>query len=39
MIDPINRVSAFYAMHMRNFAYCYDVIHPTLRDLIYAGLE
>ena len=38
MIDPINRVSAFFAMHVRNYAYIYDVIHPTLRDLIYAGL-
>ena len=39
MIDPIHHVSAFYAMHVRNFAYSFDVIHPTLRDLIYAGLE
>lgn len=39
MIDPINHISAFYAMHVRNFGYCYDVIHPTLRDLIYAGFE
>ena len=38
MIDPINHVSAFFGMHVRNFAYCYDVIHPTLRDLIYGGL-
>ncbi len=39
MIDPVNHVSAFYAMHVRNFGYCYDVIHPTLRDLIYGALE
>lgn len=39
MIDPIHRLSAFFAMHMRDFAYCYDVIHPRLRDLIYEGLE
>ena len=38
MVDPINHVSAFFGMHVRNFAYCYDVIHPTLRDLIYGGL-
>jgi len=37
MIDPINRISAFYAMHVRNFGYCYDVIHPKVRDLIYEG--
>ncbi len=39
MIDPINHISAFYAMHVRNFGYCYDVIHPKIRDLIYAAME
>ncbi|MBR5109876.1 MAG: beta-lactamase family protein [Clostridia bacterium] len=39
MIDPVNRLSAFFAMHVRSFGYAYDVIHPTLRDLIYLGLE
>lgn len=39
MIDPINHLSAFYAMHVRNFSYCYDVIHPKLRDLIYGAFE
>ena len=39
MIDPCLHVSAFYAMHVRNFGYCYDVIHPTLRNLIYEALE
>ena len=39
MIDPIHHLSAFYAMHVGNFGYCYDVIHPTLRDLIYGSLE
>ena len=39
MIDPHNRLSAFYAMHVRNFGYCYDVIHPTLRTMIYDGLN
>ena len=38
MIDPVNHVSAFYAMHVRNFGYCYDVIHPKLRDLIYRAI-
>ncbi len=38
MIDPINRLSAFYAMHVRNFGYCYDVIHPKIRDLIYEAV-
>ena len=39
LIDPVNRVSAFFAMHVRNFGYGYDVIHPTLRDLLYEALE
>ncbi len=39
MIDPKNHVSAFFAMHVRNFGYAYDVIHPNLRSLIYQGLE
>ena len=38
MIDPVNHLSAYYAMHVRNFGYCYDVIHPTLRDLIYGSV-
>ena len=38
MIDPVNHLSAFFAMHVRNFGYCYDVIHPTIRDLIYAAV-
>ncbi len=39
MIDPVRRVSAFYLMHVKNFGYGYDVIHPTVRRLIYEGLE
>ena len=39
MIDCEHHVSAFYGMHVRNFGYVYDVIHPTLRNLIYEGLE
>ena len=38
MIDPANRVSAFFGMHVLNYGYNYDVIHPTLRSLIYEGL-
>ena len=39
MIDPVNHLSAFYAMHVIGFGYSYDVIHPTLRSLIYEGAE
>ena len=38
MIDPSNRLSAFFGMHVLNYGYNYDVIHPTLRGLIYEGL-
>ena len=38
-IDPHTRLSIFIAMHVRNFGYAYDVIHPTLRDLVYGALE
>ncbi len=38
MIDPSNRLSAFFGMHVRNYGYNYDVVHPTLRGLIYEGL-
>ncbi len=37
MIDPDQHLSAFYAMHIRNFGHAYDVIHPTIRSLIYEG--
>lgn len=37
-IDPIHHLSGFYAQHVRGFGYAYDVIHPTLRNLIYEGL-
>ena len=35
MIDPINHLSAFFAMHVLDFSYAFDVIHPTLRSLLY----
>ena len=39
MIDPSNHLSAFFGMHVLNYGYNYDVIHPTLRGLIYEGLK
>ena len=39
MIDPSNRLSAFFGMHVLNYGYNYDVIQPTLRGLIYEGLR
>ena len=39
LIDPSIRLSAFFGMHVLNYGYNYDVIHPTLRELIYKGLQ
>ena len=38
MIDPENHVSAYFGMHVRNFGYSWDVIHPNIRGLIYKCL-
>ena len=38
-IDPHTHLSIFLAMHTRNYGYAYDIIHPTLRDLVYGALE
>ena len=35
MVDTENRISAFYVQHVLNMGPVYDVIHPTLRNLIY----
>ena len=39
IIDPLNRVSAFYVQHVLNMGPVFEEIHPKLRDLIYQGLE
>ncbi len=38
MVDPVNRVSVFFALHVHNFMDSYTVIHPRIRDLVYKGL-
>ena len=38
MIDPSNHLSAFFGMHVLNYGYNFEVIHPTLRGLIYEAL-
>lgn len=35
LIDPANKVSLFYAQHVRSCGPAYAVIHPTVRDLAY----
>lgn len=39
MIDPENHVSCYYAQQVFGCGYGYYTIHPTIRDLIYEGLE
>jgi CubicO group peptidase (beta-lactamase class C family) len=39
IIDPENRVSAFYVQHVLNMGPVFEEIHPKLRDLVYEGLE
>ena len=35
IMDPMNRMSLVFSMHVRNCGYAYGVIHPTLRNLMY----
>ena len=39
MIDPINRVALYYGTQIMSCKYGYCVLHPTLRDLAYEGLQ
>ena len=39
LIDVANNLAIFYIQHVRNCGYVYDVIHPTVRDLVYDMLE
>lgn len=39
MIDTTNRVAIYYGMHMKNCAYAHHILHPTIRNLVYDGLE
>ncbi len=39
MVDADNRISAYYTQHVLNMGPVYDVIHPTLRNLIYKCLK
>ncbi len=39
VIDVKNNLAIFYIQHVRNCGYVYDVIHPTVRDLVYEMLE
>ncbi len=39
LIDPKNRVSAYFGTQVRGCGYGYDVVHPTVRDMIYEALN
>ena len=39
MMDPINRIALYYGMHAFGCDYAYHYIHPTLRNLVYDGLN
>ena len=39
LVDVERRLSAFYAQHVLECGYSHEVIHPTVRDLIYEGLD
>ena len=36
IMDTTNRMSLVFTMHVRNCGYAYGVIHPSLRDLMFA---
>ena len=39
LMDTKNKLSIYFATHIRSYGYGYEVIHPRLRDLVYEGLE
>ena len=38
LVDPVNHISIFLALHVHNFMDGYTIIHPRVRDLVYKGL-
>ena len=39
LIDPQNHLAVFYAQHVLDCGYAYEVIHPKVRDLTYEMLD
>ena len=39
LIDAQNKVAMYFGMHAFGCSYAYHCVHPTLRDLMYEGLE
>lgn len=38
LVDPIHKLSIFYAQHIVGFPIVYSEIHPALRDLVYKSI-
>lgn len=38
LVDPINKISIFYAQHIMGFPIVYSEVHPMIRDLVYEEL-
>ena len=38
MVDPHGHVSAFFAMHVLDYSFPFEVVHPTIRHMIYEAL-
>ena len=36
LIDPTERVAIYYAMHVKGCQYAYHVVHPNIREIVYA---
>lgn len=39
VVDPISHISIFYVQQVLGFIPAYDIIHPTVRELVYEGLK
>ena len=39
LIDPDNRISVFFAMHVLGCGLAYEIVHPTIRNLVYEALR
>lgn len=39
LIDPVNRVSAYLGMHIRNFGYGYFTVHHKVREYLYEDMR
>ena len=39
LIDPVNRLSVMLGLNVRGYTYGYHMLHPHVRELVYAGLN